>query len=191
MARFQYARGFLLFFVYIYLGMCALGLALEAMITILTPRFVPFFLVLLVSNNTYLHWVYWHGILALDYRECIDCGPSTWASTKPIPVWSGLPILVSFVVYTQRAENIHWHFLVFRNMCVTVLCTVLRRLFNITHREQAVRAIIFNTTDHLGRNAGVLIAWISLSCFTLSGLVWYMRREVRDGNDKRPRPGRR
>ena len=55
MARFQYARGFLLFFVYIYLGMCALGLALEAMITILTPRFVPFFLVLLVSNNMYLH----------------------------------------------------------------------------------------------------------------------------------------
>lgn len=33
------------------MGMCALGLALEAMITLLTPRFVPFFLVLLVRRS--------------------------------------------------------------------------------------------------------------------------------------------
>ncbi|TFK80958.1 hypothetical protein K466DRAFT_532405, partial [Polyporus arcularius HHB13444] len=38
------AGGFLLSFFFIYLGMCALGLSLEAMITIFTPRFVPFFL---------------------------------------------------------------------------------------------------------------------------------------------------
>ena len=35
-------------YVFVYLGMAALGLALEAMITILTPKFVPFFLFILV-----------------------------------------------------------------------------------------------------------------------------------------------
>ena len=40
---------------YIYLGMCALGLALEAMITVLTYKFIPFFLVLLVSRTLLLH----------------------------------------------------------------------------------------------------------------------------------------
>ncbi|RDX39720.1 hypothetical protein OH76DRAFT_1490876 [Lentinus brumalis] len=45
------AGGFLLSFFFIYLGMCALGLSLEAMITIFTPRFVPFFLFTLILYN--------------------------------------------------------------------------------------------------------------------------------------------
>ena len=40
--------GFIVSFFYLYLGMSALGLSLEAMITIFTPRFVPFFLFILV-----------------------------------------------------------------------------------------------------------------------------------------------
>lgn len=39
----------MLTFVFVYLGMTALGLALEAVITILTPKFVPFFLFILVN----------------------------------------------------------------------------------------------------------------------------------------------
>ena len=35
-------------FVFLYLGMASLGLAVEAMITVLTPRFVPFFLFIMV-----------------------------------------------------------------------------------------------------------------------------------------------
>ena len=46
--RYSYAGGFFTFFIYIYMGMCALGLSIEAMITLMTPRFVPCFLVLLV-----------------------------------------------------------------------------------------------------------------------------------------------
>lgn len=42
----------MLFFVFVYLGMTALGLSLESMITILTPRFVPFFLFVLVCSWT-------------------------------------------------------------------------------------------------------------------------------------------
>jgi hypothetical protein len=77
-SRFTFGGGFVLFFVYIWLGMCALGLALEAMITILTPRFVPFFLVLMVSGLSVLlmrlKWfcVDWTG-MDVDYRERIDC----------------------------------------------------------------------------------------------------------------------
>jgi hypothetical protein len=48
--RYNYASGFFLFLVYVYLAMASLGLSLEAMITLLTPRFVPFFLFTLVST---------------------------------------------------------------------------------------------------------------------------------------------
>jgi hypothetical protein len=47
--RYNYTSGFFLFWVYVYLAMASLGLALESMITLLTPRFVPFFLFALVN----------------------------------------------------------------------------------------------------------------------------------------------
>ena len=47
--RYSEAGGFFLASVYFYLGMAALGLALEAMITLLTPVFTPFFLFTLVG----------------------------------------------------------------------------------------------------------------------------------------------
>ena len=50
--RYSYGSGYLLAFVYFYLGMAALGLSLEAMITILTPKFIPYFLFCLVSLRT-------------------------------------------------------------------------------------------------------------------------------------------
>ena len=46
--KFGEGLGFIVSFVFLYLGMAALGLSLEAMITIFTPRFVPFFLFILV-----------------------------------------------------------------------------------------------------------------------------------------------
>lgn len=50
--KFGDGLGFIISFFYFYLGMAALGLSLEAMITILTPRFVPFFLFILVRSVT-------------------------------------------------------------------------------------------------------------------------------------------
>lgn len=49
--HFSFSAGFAAFFAFVYLGMAALGLALEAMITVLGRKFVPFFLVLLVSDS--------------------------------------------------------------------------------------------------------------------------------------------
>lgn len=48
--HFSYSTGFAVFWMYLYLGMAALGLALEAMITVMTRTFVPFFLVLWVRS---------------------------------------------------------------------------------------------------------------------------------------------
>ncbi|EIW77627.1 hypothetical protein CONPUDRAFT_128595, partial [Coniophora puteana RWD-64-598 SS2] len=50
-AKYGQGVGFVLFWVYVWLGLCALGLALEAMVTVLTPRFLPFFLFLLIIVN--------------------------------------------------------------------------------------------------------------------------------------------
>ncbi|KAG9047508.1 hypothetical protein FS837_002093 [Tulasnella sp. UAMH 9824] len=50
-AKYSYAGGFFLFWVFVYLGMAALGLATEAMITLLTPRFIAYFLIALIISN--------------------------------------------------------------------------------------------------------------------------------------------
>jgi hypothetical protein len=43
-AKYSYAAGFFLFVAMVYVGMAALGLACEAIMTILGPRFMAFFL---------------------------------------------------------------------------------------------------------------------------------------------------
>lgn len=48
-AKYTYGGGFFLFWVFVWMGMAALGLATEAMITFLGPRFMAFFLIPLVS----------------------------------------------------------------------------------------------------------------------------------------------
>ncbi|KAG8950615.1 hypothetical protein FRC04_007239 [Tulasnella sp. 424] len=50
-AKYTYAGGFFLFWVFVYLGMAAMGLATEAMITLLTPRFIAYFLIALIITN--------------------------------------------------------------------------------------------------------------------------------------------
>lgn len=45
--------------------------------------------------------------------------------------------------------------------------------------SQATRTIIFNTHNHLGLNAGVLLAWIALSLITISAITLIVRRKHR------------
>ncbi|QRV84200.1 nitrosoguanidine resistance protein SNG1 [Ceratobasidium sp. AG-Ba] len=49
--KYTYAGGFFLYFTYTYMGMSGLGLATEAVITILEPRFMAFFLIPLIIVN--------------------------------------------------------------------------------------------------------------------------------------------
>ena len=69
------------------------------------------------------------------------------------------------------------------NISVTVLPTELEVWFYkyglgfpVYNMSQAVRTIIFNTKDHLGRNFGVLLAWVALSLITLPTIQYLMRR---------------
>ncbi|KAG8947115.1 hypothetical protein FRC04_010966 [Tulasnella sp. 424] len=50
-AKFSYAGGFFLFWIFVYMAMAGLGLATEAMITLLTPRFIAYFIVFLIIFN--------------------------------------------------------------------------------------------------------------------------------------------
>jgi hypothetical protein len=45
-----------------------------------------------------------------------------------------------------------------------------------SNHASAVRTILFDTKNLLGRNAGVLFAWIGLSMITISLLVWVKRK---------------
>lgn len=55
-AHYTYAGGFFLWAFTVWLGMCALGLALEFAITILGPKFMAFFLVaFIIANVSYVH----------------------------------------------------------------------------------------------------------------------------------------
>jgi len=45
------SSGFVLYWCMSFLGMCALGLAIEAVITFSTPRFAPYFLILWIITN--------------------------------------------------------------------------------------------------------------------------------------------
>ena len=69
------------------------------------------------------------------------------------------------------------------NISVTVLPTELEvwfykygRGFPVFNMSQIVRTIIFNTKDHLGRNFGVLLAWVALSLITLPAIQYFVRR---------------
>jgi hypothetical protein len=106
--------------------MCALGLATEAALTLLTPRFIPFFLIPFIVIN------------------------------------------VSVTVVPNEIQP--WvRFYLFR-FCSTVTHRLLQFYkygvgFPVANMSQAVRTIIFDTKNHLGRNFGVLLAWaVSNSC---------------------------
>ncbi|KAG8692181.1 hypothetical protein FRC08_009958 [Ceratobasidium sp. 394] len=117
--KYTYAGGFFLYFFYTYIGMAALGLSTEAMVTILTPRFMSFFLIPLIIANV--------AVATLPF----ELQPRFYEYGHAFPV------------------------------------------FNNT---QAVRTILFNTKNHLGLNAGVIIGWCVLSCITIPLFTVIMRR---------------
>ncbi|KIM31251.1 hypothetical protein M408DRAFT_327517 [Serendipita vermifera MAFF 305830] len=69
-AKYTYAGGFFLFWCLVFVGMCSLGLATEAALTVLTTRFVAFFLIpfiiinvsVTVVPNDVQPWFYKYGL---------------------------------------------------------------------------------------------------------------------------------
>ncbi|KAG8751570.1 hypothetical protein FRC14_007767 [Serendipita sp. 396] len=127
-AKYTYAGGFFLFWVLNYVGMLSLGLATEFALTLLTQRFVAFFLIPFIVINVSVS-VLPHELQPWFYKYGY-----------------GFPV------------------------------------FNL---GQAVRTIIFNTKNHLGRNFGVLIAWAVLSLITVPIIIYVTRqREIREEQAK-------
>ncbi|KAF9513186.1 hypothetical protein BS47DRAFT_1317749 [Hydnum rufescens UP504] len=60
------------------------------------------------------------------------------------------------------------------------LCSFLRYGygFPVYNTQQAMRTLIFNTKSHLGLKAGMLVAWIALSCFTIPLFAFIMRHRA-------------
>jgi len=119
--KYTYGAGFFVYLAYIYMDMCALGLACEAAMSILKPQFMTFFLVswLIVNISTPVEphemqsWWYKYGYAMPFYNHAT-----------------------------------------------------------------AVRTILFSTKNVLGRNAGVLAAWMGLSVITITALTWMRRRNT-------------
>ncbi|KAJ6631325.1 hypothetical protein B0H10DRAFT_1772417, partial [Mycena sp. CBHHK59/15] len=113
--------GFVIFWMFNWIGMLACGLALEAVITVVTVRFIPFFLILWIISNL---------------------------SIAQFPPEAMPPVYRYGYAFP---------------------------FYNIS---RAVRTIVFSTKNHLGRNFGILIAWVALSCVTLPLFQWLMRRKM-------------
>jgi len=63
-SRYYGDGGFVLYWISSFLGMSALGLAVEALITLLTPRFIPYFLLLWIITNVSVAFCTWTSTLA-------------------------------------------------------------------------------------------------------------------------------
>ncbi|KAG8933505.1 hypothetical protein FRC02_011705 [Tulasnella sp. 418] len=126
-AKFSYAGGFFIYWLYNYMGMASLGLATEAMLTALTQRFVVCFIISLIISNV---------------------------STASLPV--------------ELQPGFYRYGLGFP-------------VYNLGH---AVRTIVFNTKNTLGKDAAILLGWIVLSCITIPVFTWIeRRRRIRTTSD--------
>ncbi|KAF9463855.1 hypothetical protein BDZ94DRAFT_1217283 [Collybia nuda] len=112
--------GIVVFWMLNWVGMLSVGLALESLITLLTIRFIPFFL---------LSWI------IVNVGVCIF----------PIEV---MPAIFRYGYATP--------------------------FYNIS---RAVRCIVFGTKNDVGKNFGILIVWVAISCITLPLFQWIVRRQ--------------
>ncbi|EIW83216.1 hypothetical protein CONPUDRAFT_101913 [Coniophora puteana RWD-64-598 SS2] len=111
--------GFVIYWMQSWATMCALGLAVESVVTLVTLKFVPvFFILWLIANVA----VVYYPIQTLPWIL-------HWGYASP---------------FYQETET--------------------------------VRTVIFSTKSHLGRNFGINLGWIGLSCMTLPAFQWFARR---------------
>ncbi|GFZ51748.1 hypothetical protein JCM24511_09516, partial [Saitozyma sp. JCM 24511] len=120
-AKYSYHNGFFLWAFVLNLGMASLGLATEFMITIIGPKFMPFFLIPLIIANV--------SVVSLPHEL------QPW-------IYRYGPAMPSF------------------------------------NLGRTVRTIIFDTKNQIGMDIGILIAWIVVSCCTITVATWLFRRKA-------------
>ncbi|KAH7325194.1 hypothetical protein B0J17DRAFT_682613 [Rhizoctonia solani] len=129
-AKYTYGGGFFLYFAYTYMGMAALGLATEAMVTILTPRFMAFFLLPLIISNV--------SVTTMPF----DLQPWFYQYGHAFPVFNNSQAVRTILFATKNHLGLNAGVIIgwIALSCVTIpLFTVLMRRRDVREHEQQVR----------------------------------------------------
>ncbi|WVQ76067.1 hypothetical protein IAR50_005704 [Cryptococcus sp. DSM 104548] len=103
-AHFTYAGGYLLWWCAMFLGMCSVGLATEAAITVLGPRFMAFFLIPIIIANVSVcslphelqPWIYRYGV-AMPFYNCNRIVRTIIFNTKS-DIGVNMAVLVAWII---------------------------------------------------------------------------------------------
>ncbi|KAF8596973.1 hypothetical protein BDV93DRAFT_500004 [Ceratobasidium sp. AG-I] len=123
-AKYTYAGGFFLYFVYTYFGMAALGLATEAMVTILTPRFMAFFLIPLIICNV--------SVASVPF----ELQPWFYRYGYGFPIFNNVQAVRTILFKTKNHLGLNAGVI----LCWVVLSCITIPVFTIMMRRQDVRA---------------------------------------------------
>ncbi|KAF8602433.1 hypothetical protein BDV93DRAFT_524025 [Ceratobasidium sp. AG-I] len=123
-AKYTYAGGFFLYFAYTYMSISALGLAMEAMVTILTPRFMAFFLIPLIISNV--------AVVALPF----DLLPTFYQYGHAFPIFNNTQALRTILFGTKNHLGLNAGVIL---GWVALSCATIP-LFTILMRRRDVRA---------------------------------------------------
>ncbi|KAF8886305.1 hypothetical protein BD779DRAFT_1530650 [Infundibulicybe gibba] len=123
--------GFLVFWMLNWTGMLSVGLALDSLLTVMGPSFLPFFMILWIIAN----------------------------------------VSVCFLPIDTLPGVFHYGY-----------------GFPFYRISTATRTIVFGTKKSLGLDFGVLIAWVVLSCITMSFFQWLVRRRQSRQIERETRP---
>ncbi|KAG8700338.1 hypothetical protein FRC11_013024 [Ceratobasidium sp. 423] len=129
-AKYTYAGGFFLYFVYTYMGMAALGLATEAMVTILTPRFMAFFLLPLIISNV--------SVTTMPF----DLQPWFFEYGHAFPVFNNSQAVRTILFATKNHLGLNAGVIIgwIALSCITIpLFTILMRKRDIREHEKQIR----------------------------------------------------
>ncbi|KAG8735357.1 hypothetical protein FRC11_003316 [Ceratobasidium sp. 423] len=129
-AKYTYAGGFFLYFIYTYMGMAALGLATEAMVTILTPRFVAFFLLPLIISNV--------SVTTMPF----DLQPWFYEYGHAFPVFNNSQAVRTILFATKNHLGLNAGVIIgwIALSCITIpLFTILMRKRDIRDHEKQIR----------------------------------------------------
>jgi hypothetical protein len=106
------SSGFVIYWMMSWLAMCALGGAVESVITILTPHFIAFFLLMWIIGAPSLRVsplsspIYADSYMFIRRSECLCLRPPTCAAPRGLP----LRLCNSVLSYpTDNPERRFWH----------------------------------------------------------------------------------
>jgi hypothetical protein len=128
------------------------------MITILTPKFIPFFMLVWIIGQ--FHICMHQHLLIYNYNAV-----NVTVASMPIEV---LPILFRYGYATPFYNISHG----IRSILFGTKNTRASHILILCKSEVFIWHVFL-----VGMNFGILIAWVTISCITLPLFQWYVRRK--------------